>query len=69
MRFTFVTSVTFGAEREFGPCVAWELSGSAVVGGKFVGLVQDFGNEGLILDECETRGRFGSTECQLDECQ
>ena len=34
--------------------------------GVIVGSVQDFGNEGLILDECETGGRFRSTECQLD---
>jgi hypothetical protein len=33
--------------------------------GIFVVSVQDFGNEGPILDECETGGRFGSTECQL----
>ena len=33
----------------------------------FVDSVQDFGNESLILDECKTGGRFGSTECQLDE--
>jgi hypothetical protein len=44
-------------------------SGFVFVVGMFVGSVQDFGNEGLILDEGETGGRFGSTECQLDECQ
>ena len=41
--------------------------GFCCVGRKFVGSVQDFGNEGLILDECETGGRFWSTQCQFDE--
>ncbi len=29
-------------------------------GSKVCGSVQDFGNEGLVLDECETGGRFWS---------
>ena len=33
------------------------------------GSVQDFGNEGLVLDEGETGGRFWSIERQFDQRQ
>ena len=67
MRFTFVTSVTFGRRRGAGHLPVSPVCGcNPVLGERFVGSVQDFGNEGLILDECETGGRFGSTECQFD---
>ena len=39
------------------------------LGGEFVGSVQNFGNEGLILDEGKASGRFWPTERQLDQRQ
>ena len=74
MRFTFVTSVTFGRRTGVGDLRAARLwLGFEVVTRLWVrGLgdsIGDFGNEGVVFDERVIGERFGSADAEPDESQ